>query len=232
MDRAMYDSLRERYPPRATIPDVQQTHEQILASISPGVGKLFDSTPMERWPELIDAARRRKKLTQREPMGREAGEFTEEDTRRVLDRGTTSITTLDGVGNVTSDPLAMCRPGFRFSDRTASETAYADMCRDLSDAWRPKDSEVNVDALTPQLPPYGWPLWAQTEGASCQIDGRRGVWKREGDYLYCRPLPEGPPPRADAVPRTMDAAQAQQLRHCPPNLLWRTTDIAPGCARE
>jgi hypothetical protein len=42
------------------------------------------------------------------------------------------------------------------------------------------------------------------------------VWKREGDYLYCRPvdakLGSEPRPSDDAVPRFMDAATAHRIK--------------------
>jgi hypothetical protein len=221
MDQAMYDSLRERYPPRSDSGRQEsETHDQIMASISPEVRKLFDSTPMEKWPELIDAARRRKKVVERDPLGRETGEFTEEDTRRVLDRGTTAITTLDGVGNVTSDPYAMCRPGYRFADRSISEQAYAEHVRDLQDAWR-DDATPKEGTQTPKgiWPPGGVPKnIGIVEGSHCTIDGRGGTWQAEGEFLFCRP--SGPlvqPTRADAMPaappsRFMTNDEAQPIK--------------------
>jgi hypothetical protein len=104
-------------------------------------------------PDLDDAWRRRR--TTRDPFGRII-ETTEEDAMRTF--GNVPIQTLDAGANFTSDALAKSRPGFRFADRSASETAYAAMCAELQDAWKPKDDKA--DALTPQLPPYGWPFWA------------------------------------------------------------------------
>jgi hypothetical protein len=142
-------------------------------------------------------------------------EFTEEDARRMFDRGTTAIITLDNVGNVTSDPYAMCRPGYRFSDRAPSETAYQDMCRDLSDAWKPPEQR---DApLQGIWPLNGIPadLTHMREGDPCTRDGAKGRLVRRGEYLYCETEPPQPT-RADSLPpappRFMDAAQAQAIR--------------------
>jgi hypothetical protein len=50
------------------------------------------------------------------------------------------------------------------------------------------------------------------EGDACIVDGADGTWQDGGDgFLYCRPRPM-PTTRADAVPRTMDAATAQEIK--------------------
>jgi hypothetical protein len=95
--------------------------------------------------------------------------------------------------------------------------AYNEMVRDLQDAWKPNEDA----ALTPSLPHSGWPKWLKKEGEACMIDGARGTWQDGGDgFLYCRPVPQGPPatvPKSnrntDSVPpRTMSAAEAQVIR--------------------
>jgi hypothetical protein len=90
--------------------------------------------------------------------------------------------------------------------------AYDQMVRDLTDAWRPDPAKEG--AAAPKILPVGavQKFIGINPGDSCTIDGRRGRWEEGSDgYLYCRPLPLGPPPRADAVPCTMDAAQAQSI---------------------
>jgi hypothetical protein len=168
------------------------------------------------------------------------------------------------------------RPGFVLdADRSASERAYAEMCRDLSlqymsdeqraqyladerlvadarrdgrdqrleayddycrwlgDAWKPKDSAVDVTkagtAAAKILPPGAVQKFIGINpGDSCTIDGRAGSYVDGGDgLLYCRPHPMGAPTRvpasnpstarADAVPRTMSAADAQVVR----DAAWR-----------
>jgi hypothetical protein len=129
----------------------------------------------ERFPPQpqTDLDDKRRKLVQRDPFGSESGTIEEEDNHQTI-----------GDGYVT-DALALHRPGFRyFGDRSASEQAYGEYVSWLQDAWKRKDS-----VGTETLPPFGaQPLGAQVEGSSCAVDGRRGVWKREGDYLYCRPV--------------------------------------------
>jgi hypothetical protein len=108
----------------------------------------------------IHDRRRRKRLTSRDPMGRETGTLEEEDT-------------------MTVDALAMHRPGFRYlADRSASEAAYVEYCRELQDAWKPKPVSTADVGIKP-LPFGAQPTWAQVEGSSCSIDGAKGTWTRE-----------------------------------------------------
>jgi hypothetical protein len=174
MDRALVDGLREKYPP------------------APQTGTALTQTEAEN--ELADIRdRRRRKRVAYDPMGRVVGTVEEEADHQVLD------------SFITDAQAALHRPGFRcLDDRSASEAAYAEYCRELQDAWKPRDSTGSE-----KLPPYGaQPLWAQKEGASCSIDGRRGVWKREGDFLFCRPvdekLPKPAPGSTGAQPGTRE----------------------------
>jgi hypothetical protein len=184
-------------------------------------------------PDEEDSTPRRRRRTARGPMGRVPGE----DAVTVGDH----------------------QPGYRIADRSASERAYRDMCRDLSDAWKSPEQRVADNArLTTDACPAGVDprLWAYSEmvrdlqdawmprdapldphegvqaprgippaggiskhigiqeGDSCTIDGRAGTWQDGGDgYLYCRPRPLGPPPRADAAPpRFMMVEDAQVIR--------------------
>jgi hypothetical protein len=110
------------------------------------------------------------------------------------------------------DALDMHRPGFRsFADGEAAKSAaYEEYVTWLQDEWKPRDSTG-----TEKLPPYGgWPLWSQVEGSSCTLDGANGVWTREGDYLFCKPInaSETPISNGDARPRTMSPQDAQAIK--------------------
>jgi hypothetical protein len=66
------------------------------------------------------------------------------------------------------------------------------------------------------------------EGSSCTIDGAKGVLRREGNYLVCKP--SGSSADAARVPRTMDAREAQRIKDAAYEEMcqrtfnaWRTT---------
>jgi hypothetical protein len=203
-DRQFIDGLREKYPPQPQPLQPPAYYPDGLVSA----------------PDLDDGRHRRRTVT-RDPMGREVETTEEDDARRVFDRGPVTIQTYDSTGNLTSDPYQFCRPGFRVGDRSIHDEAYETMCRDLADAWRPDPAN---DAAFHILPVGAVQKFIGINpGDTCQIDSRRGRWEEHTDgLLYCRPLPEGPPPRSDAVPshqrddamppRVMDAAQAQEIK--------------------
>jgi hypothetical protein len=127
--------------------------------------------------------------------------------------------------------MSLHRPGFRCCtddasvDLSAGERARAERILQDSEAWRDTNyaevpQAVREGAQKPVTLPFGaWRLGTQTEGASCSVgEGERGRWVREGNFLYCRPLPASTPrvpptnPSTDSVPRTMDAATAQRIK--------------------
>ena len=92
------------------------------------------------------------------------------------------------VSDGSNDPLAMHRPGFRYStdpaERAAADAALAEAyaARELADAnaWQTSDDHpINTQGrgLSP----------GKKEGGSCSIDGQRGTLVREGDRLVCVP---------------------------------------------
>jgi hypothetical protein len=95
--------------------------------------------------------------------------------------------------------------------------AYSQMVNDTCNAWRPKD---DVQPSTKDAALHILPVGAVQKfvginaGEACTIDGRRGRWEEGPDgYLYCRPLPLGPAPRADAVPpRTMSVEDSEKIK--------------------
>jgi hypothetical protein len=180
MDVALYDSLRQRFPPRTEFDDedasialrtldairerrrqrrsgtgdrlsdndVRRLTEEAMQRDGyaldaldihkPGFRYLADRSAGEQArnemiAELTDAWRpKRRKLQQRDPMGREEGTIEEED------------------------GIDVARAG----------------------------------AAAPKVLPYGaWLPGSQIEGSSCSIDGAAGTWQRRGDYLYCVPSP-------------------------------------------
>jgi hypothetical protein len=103
----------------------------------------------------------------------------------------------------------------------ARDAAYAEMCNDLVNQWRPKDSgDYRPAAEGAQAPRGIWPLGAVPKhinanikaGDPCFQNGASGTYVDGGDgFLYCRVDPM-PTTRADAVPRTMTVDQAQAIR--------------------
>jgi hypothetical protein len=90
-------------------------------------------------------------------------------TQQVIDRGEYSVDALDGH-----------RPGFRYSDRSASDAAREARILQDSMAWR-------GDAAAVKNEPYGsWPLdVGLREGDVCAVDGGIGWLVRRGDFLVC-----------------------------------------------
>jgi hypothetical protein len=207
-----------------------------------------------------DGRRRRRRSTVRDPMGREVETVEESDAMRAVE----TVATYDGLGHLTIDQAHMHRPGFRLTDRSASERAYAEMkdaiqteylgdarrvpemnsraensfsdaqrphgmsdaefeyrryCAELADAWRPRPRDAALDPHEGVQAPKGIPPGGGVSkhigieaGQSCTINGFPGTYQEgEDGYLYCRPH-RVPPTRADAVPRTMDAASAQAIK--------------------
>jgi hypothetical protein len=101
----------------------------------------------------------------------------------------------------------------------ARDAAYAEMCNDLVNAWRPKDGGDYRPAVEGAQAPKGiWPvggtpvhLTSAKEGDLCATDGGRGRLVNRGGFLFCE-LEPMPTTRADAVPRTMTNDQAQAIK--------------------
>jgi hypothetical protein len=118
--------------------------------------------------EMDDARRRRRRTVARDPMGREAGEYTEEDRAAFQDH----------------------RPGFRYSvtaaDRARVDEAYRQMCHDLITAWMTDEQRAQHDArLTTDACPDGVDPrdWAYSEMVRDLTD----AWKPKDGAADARP---------------------------------------------
>jgi len=187
-----------------------------------------------------DGARRRRRVQTRDPQGREAGTFEEED-RAFADHrpGFRQVTAADRA-KVDDAYLEMCRdlcdawktPDQRAVDHARSTAdacpagvdprawAYNQMVRDLTDAWRPDPAKEGA-AAPKILPVDAMPKHIGTvkAGDACMVDGADGVYVDGGDgNLYClpRPMPTtrtAPTSPIDAMPaRYMSASDAQPIR--------------------
>jgi hypothetical protein len=195
-------------------------------------------------------ARRSRKQVARDPMGREAGTYEEEDTYRDH------------------------KPGYRVGDaaritadagQALKDAAYSEMVADLQDAWKPDHlraadaRRTTADAVRPlgisnsdwarelnrreisdawktpapaldAAPSGKWPLSAGV-GSACDLNGERGVLVEDGSgVLVCQVNRHVGPTRSDAAPpRFMDAATAQKIKDAAYNEMvsdltnaWRT----------
>ena len=184
-----------------------------------------NSTPLQRaiaehsrelgTDKLMRDASRRRRVTERDPMGRLRSTFTEEpdeddgDDRKDSDMITDECTFTDSRGvTFTDHRIADTRRAVErlqaqqeelrqlYRDSAvARQEAYEDMKRQMSDAWR-KDA----------APSGAYPYRAAAEGTACTINGRPGTLVREGDYLVCKPSA-----RQDAEP-TFDAVEGARRK--------------------
>jgi hypothetical protein len=109
-----------------------------------------------------------------------------------------------------TDALALHKPGYRFGDaqgESAKLSAYDEMCRDLTEAWRhPVRDE-------PAIPVGAYPISAG-EGRACTTNGQPGrlVKSAGGDWLTCEP-DRLDLSRSDSVPpRMIDADESWRIR--------------------
>ena len=167
--------------------------------------------------KLTRDARRRRRVTERDPMGRLKATYTEEgpdedddddnkkDDSAMIDECT--FTDSRGV-TFTDHRIADTRRALErlqaqqeelrqlYRDGAgARQEAHEDMKRQMSDAWR-KDA----------APPGGYPYSAAAEGTACTINGAPGILVREGNYLVCTPTA-----RQDAQP-TFDAVKGARRK--------------------
>jgi hypothetical protein len=187
-----------------------------------------NSTPLQRaiakhshelgTPKLMRDARRRRRVTERDPMGRLRSTFTEEPDEQDDDDNDKRDSTM----NTNDECTFVDSRGITFIDHrivdtrralerlqaqqeelrqlyrdgaVARQEAYEDMKRQMSDAWR-KDA----------APSGAYPYRAAAEGTACTINGRPGTLVREGDYLVCKPSA-----RQDAEP-TFDAVEGARRK--------------------
>jgi hypothetical protein len=143
-----------------------------------------DNDPDEVIEEL-DANGRLHRYTARGPMGRVESSYREED-RAVQDH----------------------RPGYRFADRSASEAAYREMCRDVSTAWMTDEQRAQHDArLTTDACPDGVDPrdWAYSEMVRDLTD----AWRPKDSALHILPvgaMPKHIPTVKAGDPCTVDGA--------------------------
>src|SRR5262249_46317741 len=143
---------------------------------------------------------RRKKIVQRDPMGRLQSEFEEEEDDAMISDNECTFTDSRGV-TFTDHRIADTRRALErlqaqqaelqrlYRDGAAArQQAHEDMMRASAEAWR-------ADAG----PPGAYPYSVAAEGGPCTVNGRPGTLVREGDYLVCKPSA-----RQDAEP-TFDA---------------------------
>src|SRR5262249_52635678 len=105
-------------------------------------------------------ARRRRKIVGRDPFGRVASSYEEEEEEDAM--------TIDA---------ALHRPGYRTSATVNDDeavAAYREYVRNLTDSWR------TTDQAAPRVGPK--------EGDACMTDDKQpGRWVCEGGALVCRP---------------------------------------------
>ena len=143
--------------------------------------------------KAVRADARRRKVVERDPMGRVRSTFEEEEEED-------DATTIDA-------ELAMHKPGYRSSaavNDAAAHAAYDEYVRGLTDSWRKRDEQ----------PAGALPYDPVHEGQACTINGAPGTLQRRGDWRVCVPDNN----RIDfaaastTVPRMMDEASAQPIR--------------------
>jgi hypothetical protein len=192
--------------------------------------------------EELDAnGRRRRRLVARDPMGREAGEYSEEDRalrdhrpgyrshhvtaadrQRVADAYNTMVADLQTQWMTPEQKLAEARlttdAAHRPRGMSEAEYEYNRYCAELTDAWRPKDGDYQPAREGAQAPRGIWPvggtpvhLTSAKEGDPCFDQGGRGRLVNRGGVLFCE-LEPMPTTRADAVPRTMSVQDAQRIK--------------------
>ena len=165
-----------------------------------------NSTPLQRaiakhsrelgTDKLMRDASRRRRVIERDPMGRLRSTFTEEpdeddgDDRKDSDMITDECTFTDSRGvTFTDHRIADTRRAVErlqaqqaelqqlYRDGAAArQQAHQDMMRATADAWR---GDVG--------PPGAYPYTAAAEGGPCTINGEPGTLVREGNYLVCKP---------------------------------------------
>jgi hypothetical protein len=134
---------------------------------------------------------RRRKVVERDPMGRVRSTFAEEEE--------------EGADAMTTDAqLALHRPGYRTSTRVnddAAVEAYRQYVADQASAWKKHNA---------QPPPGAYPLSAGV-GTACTINGAPGVLVEsdDGQCLVCKPAA-----RQDGAPTgpVFDAAEGQRIK--------------------
>ena len=157
----------------------------------------------------------RRRVTERDPMGRLKATFTEEpDEDDDEDRKDNAMNTNDECIFVDSRGITFVDHRIADTRRalerleaqqeelrklyrdgaTARQEAHEDMKREMSSAWR-------HDAA----PAGAYPYSAAAEGGPCTVDGQPGVLTREGNYLVCKPTRQDAQPVYDGP--TYDAAE-------------------------
>jgi hypothetical protein len=155
------------------------------------------------------------------------------------------------------DALAAHKPGFRYSDRSIQDAAYAESVERISNEWRTKDTyyaevpqSVREGAQAPKgiLPLGSVPKHGTSAklGEACYQEGATGTWENDGKgNLYCklkpmaRPtVPPTNPSSADSISaadgqRLKDAAYEEYVRDITnawrsPNTQLSTADKAPA----
>ena len=151
---------------------------------------------------------RRKKIVQRDPMGRLQSEFEEEEDDAMISDNECTFTDSRGV-TFTDHRIADTRRALErlqaqqaelqrlYRDGAAArQQAHEDMMQASAEAWRGADAG----------PPGAYPYRAAAEGTPCTINGRPGTLVREGNYLVCKPSA-----RQDAEP-TFDAVEGARRK--------------------
>src|SRR5215813_2341988 len=154
---------------------------------------------------------RRKKIVQRDPMGRLQSEFEEEEDDAMISDECT-FTDSRGV-TFTDHRIADTRRALErlqaqqaelqrlYRDGAAArQQAHEDMMRASAEAWR-------ADAG----PPGAYPYSVAAEGGPCTVNGERGVLVREGNYLVCKPGRQDARPTFDTS-STYDAVEGERRK--------------------
>jgi hypothetical protein len=144
-------------------------------------------TMMDSMQKQVARDAKRRKTVQYDPQGRVRSTYEEEE---------------EADAAFSDAQLAMHKPGYRTStavNDAAAHTAYDEYVRNLGDAWRSCDAQP-MGALRYE---------PGREGQGCTINGAPGTLQRRGDWLVCVPTTNS---NSDAVPRALDAVDAQRIR--------------------
>ena len=146
-------------------------------------------TMMDSVQRRVAADAKRRKVVERDPMGRVRSTFEEEVEEDAM---------------TTDAQLALHRPGYRTSTRVnddAAVEAYRQYVADQANAWKKRNA---------QPPPGAYPLSAGV-GTACTINGAPGVLVEsdDGQWLVCKPVA-----RQDSAPTgpVYDRAAGERLK--------------------
>jgi len=180
---------------RRNVDDAEAFDERGI--VRDGYGLRVPLTLMDSTQRRVAADAKRRKVVERDPMGRVRSTFEEEEEEE------------DAARFGVNDALALHKPGYRYNTDAAAfaqQRAYAESVQRLCDAWKQTDASPPVGA---------YPL-SGGEGNPCTIDGRPGVLVKtdDGNWLTCRPVS-----RTDALPIGLvyDAPEGQRIK----DAAWR-----------